>query len=122
MRLGIVPLEGLLAERDALVKQVAPLRAKYGSFGTWDSIRKIELAKLAGIIRAKALESGKRLSNDEVDDLSHADPRYQDFVIEATRQRGEWTILENRISGIEETINRGQVIGRFLANEVGISR
>lgn len=122
MRLGIVPLEGLLAERDALVKQVAPLRAKFGSFGTWDALRKIELAKLAAVKRAEATVSGKKLSNDEVSDQCHADGRYIDFITESTRQRGEWTILEGRIEGIADTINRGQAVARFLSQEAGLSR
>lgn len=121
-RMGIDPLEELLSERDALVKQVAPLRARHGSFGTFDALRKVELATIAASLRAQAVLDGRKVTEAGLDEAAHADPRYIQFVTTATLEKAEWAILENRIQGVNDTINRGNVVGRFLAQEAGLQR
>lgn len=117
-RLGIQPIEELLDQRYHLVEQVADLHARYGGFGTFDHLRKIELARIAALIRAQALRDGlKKLSNDEVDDRAHAHPDYVDFITAATMERARWYKLQTQISGIEMTINRGQAVARFATAE-----
>jgi hypothetical protein len=120
--MGLQPLEELLAEREILVKKVADLRARHGSFGTYADLRKIKLATIAQMVRAKATKDNeKKLTAAEVDDRAHCHTAYVDFVITSTRERAEWAVLENQIQGIDETIMRGQAIARFLAAEAKLS-
>lgn len=116
-RLGLPPIEVLLAERDELVKQVAPLRAKHGPFGTFDALRKIELATLSALHRAKAVQDERKVTEAALDELAHSDGRYAQFIADGTREKAELAILENRIIGIGDTIQRGNVVGRYLAAE-----
>lgn len=117
-RMGLQPIEELLAEREVLVKKVADLRARHGSFGTYGDLRKIKLATIAQLVRAKAVKDGEgKLTAAEVDDRAHCHPAYVDFVIQSTKERAEWAVLENQIQGIDETIMRGQAVARFVSNE-----
>jgi hypothetical protein len=118
LRMGVQPIEELLAEREELVRQVADLRARHGSFGTYNDLRKIELAQVAQTIRAKLLRDGGKMTETAITDAAHSDPRYQEFVIEATQERAQWAILEGRIDAIDARINRGQVVARFITSEM----
>jgi hypothetical protein len=42
-------------------------------------------------------------------------------VTRATQEKAEWIVLENRITGINDTIQRGNVIGRYLAAELHLA-
>ena len=121
-RLGIPPIEELLAERADLVEQVAPLRARYGTFGTYDDLRKIELARIAQMLRAQRYVHGTKTTEAEIDEAAHADERYAAFVTQATVDRANWSVLEDRIQGITETIHRGQAVARYLTSEVSLQR
>src|SRR5205809_7891764 len=93
-RLGIVPpLESLLAERADLVKRVCDLRARHGPGGTWPDLRKIELARIAQIIRAGAVRDQVKMTEAAIDDSTHADPRYIEAVTKATTERAELAVL-----------------------------
>ena len=119
--MGIEPIAELLAERDELVEQVADLRARFGPGGTWNDLRKVKLAALAQIKRAAWTREGLKFTEAMVDEAAHADPSYVDEVIGATRARADWVRLENRIQGIEETINRGQAVARYVTSELHLS-
>lgn len=116
-RIGLQPLEELLAERDTLVQQVADLRARHGPFGTYQDIRKIQLASIAATLRAKAVAEERKLTEAAIDEAAHADGRYVDFVTMATREKAEWAVAENRIQGIGDTIRRANAIAHYLAAE-----
>ena len=116
LQMGIQPVEELLAERMHLITKVADLRARFGSFGTFEALRKIELARLRGLIRAQALRDKRKISNDAIDDEAHGHPDYIEFVTLATVKRAEWVKLEALIEGIDMTINRGQAVARFTAS------
>lgn len=116
-RMGIPSIESLLAERDDLVKQVAPLRAKHGPFGTYDALRKVELSTIASVLRAQAVADGRKMTEAGIDEAAHADDRYIAFITLATQEKAEWAILENTITGITDAIQRGNVIARYLAAE-----
>lgn len=120
--MGLPSVESLLAERDTLVTQIAPLRAVHGPFGTYGDQRKILLAQLAARLRAEAVASGTRVTEAALDEAAHAHPEYVAFVTEATQQKADYFVLENRIDGIADTISRGQAVARYLAAEVGLSR
>ena len=120
-RLGIMPVEELLAERHALVKRVARLRAAYGAWGTWDAQRKIILASIAQKLRAQALVNGERLTEAAIEDAAHADDAYAAFVQRCTEERAQMAVLEDQIEGITARLNRGQVIARYLSMEVSLT-
>ncbi len=116
-RLGLRPVEELLAERAALTQRIADYRARFGAFGTFDHLRKVELARIAGLVRAQALRDKIKMTAAEVDDAAHSHPDYRDFIAEATTQRAEWVKLEHEIEAIDWTIRRGQTIASFLTSE-----
>lgn len=116
-KMGIPPLEGLLAERDELVSQVARLRARHGSFGTWDSERKIALAQAGAVIRAQSALEQRKVTEAAIDEGSHTAPSYVDFVTASISEKADWIVLENRIQGIEDTLLRANAIARYLAAE-----
>lgn len=120
-RLGVEPIEELLARRDGLVERVAALRSRYGSFGTFDHLRKIELARIAGMIRAQAVRdkiggTGK-MTAAEIDDAAHSHPDYMDFITMSTTERAEWAKVESLIENIDATIQRANAVIRFQTSE-----
>lgn len=121
-RMGIPPLEGLLAERDELVTKAAGLRAKHGPFGSFDALRKIEWCKIATLLRAEALTTGTKMTESALEQAAHADPRYIDFVVQATQEKADWAVAENRINSIADTILRANAIARYLSSEVMLTR
>jgi chorismate mutase len=122
IRMSLVPLEELLAERDDLVQQVARLRARHGSFGTWDAERKLKLAQLSAVVRAQAALEGKKITEAGIEESAHAHPEYAGFIADAVSEKADWILLENRIAGIQDTIQRGNVVGRYLALETTLVR
>ena len=96
-KMGIPPLEGLLAERDELVQQVARLRARHGPFGTWDAERKIALEQAAALIRAQSALEQKKVTESALDEAAHTTGSYVDFITTAVSEKADWIVLENRI-------------------------
>lgn len=121
-RIGLMPIEELLAERDDLVRQVAPLRAKHGPFGTYGDLRKIELAKVAAMLRAGAVAETRKITEAAIEEASHAAPPYVQFVVESTEEKARYFELENRIQGIEDTIQRANAVARYLSAEAMLAR
>src|SRR6266550_4480864 len=89
-KMGIPPLEGLLAERDEIVRELAPLRARHGPGGSYGDLRKIELMKVAALIRVEEVGKGNKLTEARIEEASHADPRYMDYVIKATVEKARY--------------------------------
>lgn len=118
-RAGVQPIDELLDERAILIRQVAPLRAVYGSFGTWESQRKMMLARLKGQVRAEALRgtTARKMTNDQIDDEAHDHPEYMEFITKATKERATWIVLESKIEDIDFRIQRGQAVVRFASAE-----
>ena len=121
-RMGIPSLASLLAERDTLVQQVAELRAKHGPFGVYGDLRKIELSKIQAVIRADAVAKGVKITEAAIEQESHAHAKYVEFVTEATKQKADYFVLENKITSIEDTIRRGNTVAAFLAAEVRLAQ
>ncbi len=119
-RMQIVPLEELLAERDEIVSQLARLRAVYSNGGTFDALRKIELSKAANLVRAQATLENKRVTESYLDEMAHVADAYVDFIVRATSERADWVRLEERLAGIDFTINRGQAVAKFVTAELGL--
>ncbi len=121
-RMGLIPLEELLKERDELISRVARLRARHGTFGSWDSERKVALASAAALVRAQALQENKKMTESAIDEAAHVHPTYSDFVIASVSEKADWIVLEGQIDGIDFTIRRGDVVGRYLAQEAALAR
>lgn len=122
LRMSIPPIETLLADRHALVQEIAPLRARHGSFGTYADLRKIELAKVAAIIRAEAVAAPRKMTEASIEESAHSDPRYTEFVIAATEEKARYFMLEDQIGAIDDLIQRGNAVSRYLAQEVALAR
>lgn len=119
VRMGLEPIECLIDERNALVEELAELRAKYGSFGVWDHIRKVELSQLKIRVRAEwAKAGGGKLTNEVADEMAHAHPEYIELITQALRDRARWVKLEERLAAIDFKINRGQSVARFVTAEI----
>ena len=114
VQFGLQPIADLLQERGVLIDRVARLRAKYGSFGTWDAERKMRLADIKGRIRAEMQREKAKITEAQLDDMAHADGDYTDFIVTATLERADWVRLEAQIDAIDATINRGQAIARLI--------
>ena len=52
-----------------------------------------------------------------IDEAAHADSRYVAFVAQATQEKAEWAVLENRVQGINDTIQRANAVARYLTAE-----
>jgi len=122
IRMGLPPIESLLAERDTLVSKVAKLRARHGSFGTWDSERKVVLETGAAIIRAKAATENRKITEAQIESEKHTAESYLAFLTESLIEKATWIETENRIQSVEDLIQRGNVVGRFLASEAMLAR
>lgn len=119
-RMGVQPIDELLAEREALVRKAAPLAARYGSFGTWDARRKEMLALCALKVREE-YDGTDRLTDGKVDTLAHAHPDYTAFLIQSETEKARYLMIEDRIQGITERINRGQAVARYLTAELSLT-
>ena len=117
-RLGVVPIDSLLAQRAELVGEVADLKAVYGGWGTFEHIRKMELARLSGLVRATALRDKEgKVTQGEIDDRAHDHPDYRDLITQATVDRAKLYKLESKIEGIDQTIQRANTVIRYAASE-----
>lgn len=120
IRAQVIPLEELLAERDEIVSQLARLRAQFGAGGTYDAQRKIELSKAQAVVRAQAALEGKKVTEAYLEEAAHCADSYISFVTDATSARADWIVLEERLAGIDFTINRGQATMKFATAELGL--
>ena len=122
-KLGLDRIEVMLAERDKLVDQVANLRARHGAFGLFEAERKIELARIAGLLRAQNLrDKTPKPQVAEMDAACRCHPDYIDLITQATIDRANLYRLENRISDLNDLIQRGNLLTRFATQEAGMSR
>ena len=117
LRAGVEPIDQLLHTRRELVEQVATLRAVFGSYGTFDHTRKIELARIRALVRLQSMQDKVKMNNDQVDDEAHGHPDYVVFVARATKERAEYFRLEARIEDIDYRIRRGQSLMYFAGGE-----
>lgn len=76
--------QALIDTLEGLELASAALRARYGPFGTFDHDRKILLATLRDEYR---MASEVKRTEAALDDMAHADARYQDFMRDAYAER-----------------------------------
>jgi hypothetical protein len=113
-RIGIAPLDHLLAEREQLVREAASLYALYGPFGTAEHRRKVALALAELQVRAEATE---KMTEGKVDAMARTHPTYLAFLDGMEAGRAEWLVTETRIQGITDQIARGNALTRYAATE-----
>jgi hypothetical protein len=113
-RIGIEPIDVLLAKREHLVKLAAGLYAVWGPFGTGEARRKSALALAAMQVRESA-ES--KMTEKAIEDASRNHPTYLSFLDAMEDGRARWLMAENDIQAVGDTIFRGQSLVRAYASE-----
>jgi hypothetical protein len=116
-RLGVRPIEEMLALRQEAIEDLATLRARHGSFGTWDHERKTLLATLRMKARAIATRDGLKVTEAWLDDNAHDAPEYYALVTQATQERSQLTLLEAKVEAVDAEIQRANAITRYLTSE-----
>lgn len=116
-RIGIDPLDQLLAEREQLVGQAASLYAVYGPFGTAEHRRKVALAAAELQVRATLTDSGEKATEGKVDAMSRTHPTYLAYLDGLEAGRAEWLVTETKLQAITDRIQRGNVLSRYVASE-----
>lgn len=105
---GVKGAGELVDERTHLVRQAANLRARHGSFGTWDHERKVLLAKLRATIRAGMAVAGTKMTEAAIDDSAHSHPDYIQFITDGIIDKAKWIEAEAMIEGIDFQFYRDQ--------------
>lgn len=116
-RIGIDPIDALIAERDELVRQAAPLYAVYGPHGTAEHRRKVALATAELQVRADLSASGEKATEGKVDAMARTHPTYLGFLDQMELGRAEWLVTETQIQAITDRIQRGNHLTRYAATE-----
>lgn len=111
--LGLDHLDELLAERARLVGLNAQLGALYGPFGTFEAHRKQYLA----VLSLEKREDASIRTDKAVEEASHADQRYLQFLTKATRERAQFLVNADAITAIDARIHSRQGMLRFAASE-----
>lgn len=107
---GAEPLDGLLAELDDTEAEWADGASLYGAGGLFNDKRKSYLSSIALRIRDELRESGGKITDDLVDQRSHADKEYRKFLDDHIVRRAKWLALDAHRDGIVMRVNRGQAM------------
>lgn len=114
-RMGLEPLDALQEQRATMVEELAALRAFATSF---DGKRRAVRAVILLEIRDRLKEKGEKVPGHELlTDEACADSRYQTWLENAEEKLARKETLEFRVLEISETIQRGQMAGRFVTAE-----
>jgi len=115
--IGIEPLDLLLAKHGKLREQHAALWAKYGPGGVADNLRKSELSRIKEMLRAKAIESGVKMTEAALDDASHDHADYHAFVGLMLNERVKYYELDAKLRELDWRFQRGQGLLRYATHE-----
>lgn len=86
--------ESLIDEIEALETTAAPLRAVYGSYGTFEYERKNLLCAIADELRLAYQANAVKYTEAQIDQKAHADPRYVARITLATQERTRLALLD----------------------------
>ncbi len=114
-RIGLDPIDVLLAKREHLVKLAAGLYAVWGPFGTGEARRKSALALAHLQVRDELGDT--KATESRVDAMARTHATYLSFLDAMEDGRARWLMAENDIQAIADTIHRGQALTRAYANE-----
>jgi hypothetical protein len=116
-RVGVDALESLHAQRRALVHEIAPLEALFGSGGDrWTAKRRQHRDGIAKLIAASLPDGQKAPSEAWLDRMANADERHKAFCEEQEAKFPRWMWLKNELTEIDEKIaNRELAIRAYCA-------
>lgn len=124
LRASVDNLEALQAKRRALVKQFAPLAAKFrgGTTAGSDSARKRHRALVAKRILASMPASEKAPAETALERMANADLEHIEFCERLEMDFTRYAILENDILEITEQIRNREELIRVYRAELGLER
>lgn len=115
--IGVEPLDLLLAKHGKLREQHAALWAKYGPGGVADNLRKAELSRIKEMLRAKAIESGVKMTEASLDDAAHDHADYRDFIALMLTERVKYFETDAKLRELDWRFQRGQGLLRYVTHE-----
>ncbi len=121
-RAGIDSLEWLHVQRRQILPEYAMLKARHGSFGKFDFLRKAMLEACKIRARMEAQQKQEKLTESYVDSLGHADPQYVAFIDEGIMQAVRYVELETAMSEIEEKIRNREFCLTAYSRELSLAR
>jgi hypothetical protein len=86
--------EVLLQKLGATHETWAMGAARFGPGGTFDALRKSTLAVRAMQARDAAADKGEKITEAKLDEISHADAEYRQWLDESTLRRAQWLTLD----------------------------
>lgn len=119
-------IDALQAKRRQLVREMAPLAAKFrgGNNGSSaDSARKRHRAGIAALIAAEQFkDASKAPSEATLERMANADPRHIDFCENLEKQFAKFIVLENDVDDVTEQIRNREELLRVYRAELGLER
>jgi hypothetical protein len=114
-QLGVTSLNTVWQQADRDADEYATLWSMFGPSGTYDNLRKAMLCGIAVQIRESAKKKDERVTDKMVDDYSHIDPTYKQYLQSATEDRKRYILLQMQRERAEIETNRGQALLRLAA-------
>lgn len=124
-RAEIANLDALQDKRRGLVKEYAPLAAKFrgGQVAGSDAARKRHRAMISNLILQEIRQEGQKdPSETALERMANADQRHIDFCDELEGQFVEFIVKENEIAEINEQIRNREECLRAYRAEIGLGR
>lgn len=117
-------LEALQAKRRQLVREIAPLAAKFkGSATGADSQRKRHRAGIMALIQTEQFpDAAKAPSETLLERMANADQRHKKFCEDLERDFVEYFTKENEIEELTERIRNREELLRVYRAELGLER
>ena len=114
--------DSLLERRDAIVKKLSPLRARYGGAGNYLGERqfKMEEAKLDVAVRAEAKANGEKVTEAQVDARVRTHETYAGLLLDEINSRREWVELEEELNTLEWRLEFRKSDSYLLGREAGL--
>lgn len=116
-RCGVEPVDKLLHQREMLIASNSTMLARHASYGIFDGLRKARLSVAALRVRSDLQDRGERATDKAVEEKSHADPAYQQFLSDWVVEAAQALIVQDKIDAITERIRRGGLVMRAHASE-----
>lgn len=116
-RIGVAPIEDLLAELAATEEEWSQLYGQHGPGGAFDAYRKAYRAVIACEIRDAAATAGRKVTESEVEDRACAHPKYQRLLDQAIIDRARFAALDARRASVMERVRRDNRLVDFRSRE-----
>jgi len=116
-RVGIEHIDELLARRKGFTDQMADLEARYGTYGLFDPLRKVELSIVKMQLRTEHTRDKVKFNETSLTDEAHAHPTYTEFCRGAAIDKAEHYRLTQEVAAIDATIRRANAMAHYCASE-----